>query len=119
MSAIATKGLIIQYEFCTGCMACEVACKKELGLAKGEYGIKVMQYGPVKLPEGSERKWEFFFQPVPTSLCDLCTDRVEQGKLPACVHNCQSKVMEFGEIEDLAKKMVEIPKCVLYAPCVE
>ena len=35
------KGILVSYDYCTGCHSCEVACKKELGLAKGEFGIKV------------------------------------------------------------------------------
>ena len=42
--------------------------------------------------------------------------RRAEGKLPACVHNCQSKVMEYGDVEELAKKLTEIKKCVLFAP---
>ena len=107
------RGLIIQYEFCTGCHSCEVACKKELDLPKGQFGIKLLEYGPVKKEDG---RWDYFFIPAPTDLCDLCSERVEAGKIPACVHNCQSKVMEFGDVEELAKKMTYIRKCVLFAP---
>ena len=107
------RGLIIQYEFCTGCHSCEVACKKELDLPKGQFGIKLLEYGPVKKEDGC---WDYFFIPAPTDLCDLCSERIEAGKIPACVHNCQSKVMEFGDVEELAKKMTCIRKCVLFAP---
>ena len=113
-TSISTKGLLIQYDFCTGCKACEMACKKDHELAFGDYGIKVLQYGPAK--EAESGRYDFFFVPTPTNLCDLCVDRIEAGKLPACVHNCQSKVMEYGEVEELAKKMTYIPKCVLFAP---
>lgn len=112
-TSISNKGILIQYDFCTGCHACEVACKKDKGLALGEYGIKIMQYGPAKLPNG---RWDYFYVPVPTELCDQCLERVEMGKLPACVHNCQAKVMEYGPLEDLVKKMVDIKKCVLFSP---
>lgn len=115
-TSASNKGIIVQYDYCTGCHACEVACKKERGLAKDEFGIKVMQYGPAKLPDG---KWDYFYIPVPTDLCDACSERVGEGKLPACVHNCQSKVMEFGDIGQLAEKMSYIKKCVLFAPGVE
>ncbi len=106
-------GLIIQYDFCTGCHACEVACKREHDFQKGEFGITVFEYGPAKKPDG---RYDFFYLPAPTDLCDMCIERLEEGKLPACVHNCQSKVMEYGDVEELAKKMAFIPKCVLYAP---
>ena len=40
------KGILINYEFCTGCHSCEVACKKHLGLPAGEFGIKLTETGP-------------------------------------------------------------------------
>ncbi|HBT95151.1 MAG TPA: oxidoreductase, partial [Coriobacteriia bacterium] len=27
------KGILINYEYCTGCHSCEVACRNELGLS--------------------------------------------------------------------------------------
>lgn len=114
-AAISTSnlGLIIQYDYCTGCHACEVACKKEHNLEKGQFGIKVMEYGPAKKPDG---RWDYFFLPAPTDLCDMCAERLEAGKLPVCVHNCQPKVMEYGDVTELAQKMTYIKKCVLFAP---
>lgn len=112
-TSISNKGLLIQYDYCTGCHACEVACKKELGLPKGNFGIRVMEYGPAKKPDG---RWDYFFIPVPTDLCDLCRQRLDVGKLPSCVHTCQSKIMEYGDVGELAKKLSYIKKCVLFAP---
>ena len=109
----SNRGLLIQYDFCTGCHACEVACKREHGFETGVFGIKVFDYGPAQKPDG---RYDFFFLPTPTDLCDMCEDRLAEGKLPACVHNCQSKVMEYGDVEELAKKLTEIKKCVLFAP---
>ena len=106
-------GIIIQYDYCDGCHACEMACKQEKGLAPDQYGMKIASYGPK--PLGDDR-WDFINIPFPTGLCDLCAERVGAGKLPACVHHCPSKVMEYGPVEELAKKLASISKCVLYAP---
>lgn len=106
-------GLLIDYEFCTGCHSCETACKVELGLPLGQYGIKIVQDGPRELENG---KWEYTYLPIPTSLCDLCEDRVKAGKLPTCVHHCQSACMSYGTIEELSKQMKEKTKLVLFAP---
>lgn len=114
MSALTStshKGIIIQYDYCTGCHSCEVACKKELGLPKGEFGIKLMQYGPARTRDD---KWDYFYLPAFTDHCTLCVERLDAGKLPACVHNRQAKVMEYGELDELAKKMGSIKKCVLF-----
>ncbi len=94
-------GLFIDYEFCSGCHACEVACKKEHDMPKGDFGIKILQDGPRKNSNGT---YEYNYIPVPTSLCDLCAARVAAGKLPTCVHHCQAKVMVYGPIEELAEK---------------
>ncbi|MBP2652764.1 MAG: putative oxidoreductase iron-sulfur subunit [Firmicutes bacterium] len=108
----ARYGLLIDYEYCTNCHTCEVACKKELGLKPGEYGIKVLEDGPRQNPSG---KWEWSYLPVPTSLCNLCEKRVAEGRKPTCVHHCQSGIMYYGPVEELAKKLAEKPKMVLYS----
>lgn len=94
-------GLLIDYEYCSGCHACEVACKKEHDMPRGDFGIKILQDGPRLNSNG---RWEYEHLPVPTSLCDLCEERVNAGKLPTCVHHCQAGVMVYGSLEELAKK---------------
>ena len=56
-------GLLIDYEFCTGCHACEMACKVEKGLGEGEWGIKLAQIGPWKL-DGDAWEWDYVLRPV-------------------------------------------------------
>jgi Fe-S-cluster-containing dehydrogenase component len=34
------------------------------------------------------------------STCTLCVHRIEQGKEPACVAGCPSRVMVFGDLDD-------------------
>lgn len=101
------KGILINYEYCTNCHSCEVACKKELGLPKGEFGIKVNEIGPYEY-EGktvAKEKWEWTFLPALTKACNMCEPRTAKGKIPACVQHCQAWCMYYGEVEDLAKKM--------------
>ena len=93
------NGLLIDYNFCTGCHSCEMACKAEHGFDQ--------------LPDGS---WEYNFIPTPTDRCDLCAERVEEGRLPTCVHHCQGLCMYFGPVEDLARKMTS-SHMVLFTPC--
>ena len=83
-----------------------------LNLAAGQWGVKVLEYGPVKNVKGD---WEWSYVPMPTDLCDGCADRTAQGRLPMCVHHCQSGVMYYGTMEELAKKAAEKPKMVLFS----
>ena len=48
--------------------------------------------GPVKM----RGEWLWDYVPVPSDLCDLCEERVSQGKKPACVHHCLAQCMEAG-----------------------
>ncbi len=106
-------GLLIDYEFCTGCHTCELACKQEHDLPVGKWGIKVMQSGPMEMePE----MWSFNYIPVPNELCDLCRTRVKKGRQPSCVTHCQEGVMKFGTVDELAEFMALKPKTVLFAP---
>ena len=36
--------------------------------------------------------------------CDFCHDYLDQGKPPACVAACPLRALDFGDIEELAKK---------------
>lgn len=106
-------GLFINYEFCTGCHSCEVACKKALGLPEGQWGIKILQDGPRKNLKG---KWDFTYLPLPTNLCDLCAERTQEGRLPSCVHHCQAGCMEYGTLEELSQLQAEYPRSAVFRP---
>ncbi|MBQ9002060.1 MAG: oxidoreductase [Eggerthellaceae bacterium] len=101
------KAILVNHEYCTGCHACEVACRRELGLGKGEFGIKLTEVGPFKYEDRDDGpdKWEWTWLPALTKACDMCAERTAQGKMPACVQTCQAWCLYYGEVEDLAKKM--------------
>ena len=46
-------GLLVDYEFCSGCHSCEVACKRYLELPQGQWGIKILQDGPREKLDGA------------------------------------------------------------------
>jgi len=108
---MARKGLLIDYEYCTGCHTCEVACKQEHNYPTGKWGIKVTEY----LLETFD-KVAIDYIPFPTDLCDLCAKRVKNGEQPACVKHCQAACMYYGTVTELAKTMDKKPKTVLFAP---
>lgn len=106
-------GLLIDYEFCTGCRSCEVACKEEHNYPVGQWGIRVQVDGPWEI---EEHMFNFNFLPFPTDLCDLCAERTAAGREPTCVHHCLANVMQYGPVAELAEKLEEKSKQVLFVP---
>ena len=98
-------GLLINYEYCSGCHSCEIACRNELGLDLGEWGIKMTEVGPFQMKDG---KWNWDYAPVLTTLCNMCEERLAEGKDPACAHHCLALCIEYGPVEELAKRMSEM-----------
>ena len=110
---MTTYGLLIDYEYCTGCQSCEVSCKEEHGYPVGKWGIRVVDEGPWEIDEDHMILNKI---PVPTDLCDLCVNRTAKGREPICVHHCLAEVMKYGPVEELAKLMCDKTKQVLFVP---
>jgi len=105
------NGLLIQYDWCTGCHACEVACKQEHNFSGGMVGIRVDELvttGPDKV--------HVDFVPITTRFCDLCAERTKGGEQPACVKHCQATCMTYGPVTELAKAQEKQPRSALWAP---
>lgn len=110
--------LLIDYQYCTGCQSCEVACKEEHGFPVGKWGIRVLDEGPWQKNDENDQGANFNWNkiPVPTDLCDLCAKRVSDQREPVCVHNCLAGCMKFGTIEEMAAELAKKPKQVMWAP---
>jgi Fe-S-cluster-containing dehydrogenase component len=108
------KALLVDFEYCTGCRACELACRNEHDIPDGMWGVKVTEEGPWRLPSGG---WHWDYVPVPTEICDFCADRVAKGSEPSCVQHCPAKVIECGSTDELLKKIVgKGKKMALFVP---
>lgn len=105
------NGLFIEYEYCTGCHACEVACKQEHNFTGGMVGIRVDE-----IVTKSSDDVHVDFMPFVTRFCDLCAERTRKGEDPACVKHCQSICMKYGPIDKLAQAMKATPKSLIFAP---
>jgi len=101
---MAKNALYINYEYCSGCHSCELACRNELGLGIDEWGIKVLEDGPRQFDDG-EWQWDYIIHP--SSKCDLCEGRTSQGLPPACVMHCQAKVLSYGTPEECAAMLAK------------
>lgn len=73
-SFVAEGGVVgVDPDKCTGCKACMASCP---------YGARYVH------PEGHVDK------------CTFCLHRVREGKGPACVENCPTRALTFGDLGD-------------------
>lgn len=105
-------GLLIDYEYCTGCHTCEVACAQEYNRQPGIRGIQVLEVEQRLL---GDRAY-LTYLPFPTELCILCPHLTREGLAPACVKNCMAACMKYGRIEELAEELGKKPRMVLWVP---
>jgi len=112
MSKKCEYGLLIDYEYCTGCYSCQVACAQEYQWPAGMGGIRVMEIEQ-KLPNN---RAYLTYVPFHTKLCILCAPRTREGLEPACVKHFMAACMKYGKIEELAREMATKPRMVLWVP---
>ena len=106
------KGLMINYEYCTGCHSCEIACKQEHQYPVGRGGINLSEI----ITERPDQSLRIDYLPFPTMYCNLCPARTAKGELPSCVKHCQAACMHYGSVAELAKLMETRPRSVLFVP---
>ena len=104
MIIVAELALIVDYKYCFGCHVCDVACRKEHQFNDDEFGITISEQGPLHVGE----KWIWNYLPTPTSLCDLCADRLAAGLDPTCVHHCLAKCIEIVPLENAVARLAEL-----------
>lgn len=105
------KGILVDYEWCSGCHSCEMACQVEHKFPIGQGGVKLTQVGPYNVKDDD---WVWINLPVFTDECILCAERVAKGKLPTCVQHCQAAILKYGEVEELAADLAKKPKQTLF-----
>ena len=92
--------LLVDYNYCTGCHACEIACNQEYQRPLGQSGIRVFE---LTTTHGSRCSIEFL--PTRTDLCNFCAGRIGKGKKPACVHHCLSACLEVVDRRELPDRL--------------
>ena len=103
-------GLLFDYQYCTGCHSCEVACQQEHNYPAGKFGITVTEH----ILE-TKHGLSINYLPFPTDLCDFCFSRVKNNKKPSCVKHCLASCIEFGPLDELIKNAKELEKSVLFS----
>lgn len=104
--------ILVDYDWCTGCHSCEMACSTEHGMALGQSGVQVNRMGPWQI-EGE--RWQFDNGLIFGDQCDGCAKRVGAGKLPTCVKHCQAQCLTYGTLEELAPKLSDHRKQALFS----
>lgn len=112
---MAKKGILVDMHYCTGCHACEVACKQEHGFPVGIGGIKI--YEAIMESPQSDRV-TFDYIPYFSHHCNLCAERLAEGEYatPACAKHCGTASIHYGDIAELSKLMEKMPRSILYSP---
>ena len=85
--------VLIDKELCTGCKDCIEACP-----------LGVMQFNEA---EGLAEK------------CDLCVERIDKGREPACVAACPSHCIYFGDISRITAQLGKQKLLVRYKAIAE
>ncbi|MBI4232875.1 MAG: 4Fe-4S dicluster domain-containing protein [Chloroflexi bacterium] len=95
----------VDYDICIGCQACMVACP---------YGVRFLREDHrtyYKTTRDSPMPWPLLGTPIPhgvVSKCDFCLDRVTDGQKPACVQNCPTGALSFGDLEDPRSEVAQL-----------
>ena len=112
---MSVHGILIDYEYCSGCQSCMMACQVEHNLPSGQQGVVVEEIGPWAI-DAENDIYQFDCIPFFTDQCDLCKERTNKGKLPSCVKHCLAAVLVYGEVEELSKRLEQKGKQALFVP---
>lgn len=88
--------LAVDLDMCTGCFACQNACKMANNLADGEQLLFIQaQYAQPKQYKG-KLYMDRFPQPATLEACAACPDRVD-GEQPVCATVCMGRALMVAD----------------------
>ena len=96
------NGILVDLVRCTGCDACTLACQQEHALKPGSSYIRVETIGGpgVDEPLGKFPDLHLSWRPLFLKGCNLCSGRVSAGANPACMENCYTNALTYGDLSD-------------------
>lgn len=106
---MASYGVLVDLDRCTGCLACEAACKVVHDLPPGVSYLKVIR----NKPEEVDGKLVMDHIPMPVAL-EKCKGCVEREQIPLCAKVCMTKAMVVGELEKV-EKLAQVKRAVLFS----
>lgn len=91
--------VLVDFDKCMGCKACEIACP---------YGARYA-YEREDVKRAKEIYGEDNRHQVPhVDKCTFCYDRVQEGMQPACVATCPGEARIFGDLDDPKSKVAQL-----------
>lgn len=97
--------VLVDYDKCIGCGACVESCPYDGVRQRNAEEITYstgFQVGHANVQQE---------QPATVSKCTFCVQRLEEGRLPACVEVCPTRARFFGDLDDpdsvVSKKLRE------------
>lgn len=91
--------LYVDINRCTGCHACEVACRQEYGDSLGKCRIRLITTKSQKI----DGRWHVYFFPVVSEECTGCGSLLKKGDKPACIAACPTEAIKYSEDEELTR----------------
>jgi len=96
------KAILVDLDRCIGCLACEIACKDENDLDAGVRRVNLRtvdagDYNRFYVPS-------FDLNTRGMKGCTLCPQLQADGRTPACIGNCLTNALHFGDAEDMKVK---------------
>jgi len=87
--------VVVDSEKCIGCKHCIIACP---------YGARNAFRGETDYFEGQKTPFEVEKErehlPGTAEKCDFCVERLQEGRMPACVEACVGDARIFGDLND-------------------
>ena len=101
------KAFLVNIDRCIGCYACEIACKDENDLPPGIRRVVIKIIEEEKLNRFYVP--EFSLDTMEISSCTLCPQLQIEGRRPACVNNCLTNALSFGDLEEMRNQAGNVP----------